>query len=47
MGTIILGFSLSVSGLVFGFTRGWSYSFCILAVFPVLILGVILMQKVL
>ena len=36
MGTIILGFSMTVAGLAFAFSKGWSFSLCILATFPII-----------
>lgn len=34
MGTIILAFAMTIAGLTFAFTRGWSFSLVILAAFP-------------
>jgi len=36
MGTIILAFAMTVAGLAFAFTKGWSFSLVLLAVFPFL-----------
>ncbi len=46
MGTIILALAMCVSGMVFGFTRGWSYCLPLLAIFPVVVGSTVLMTKV-
>lgn len=45
-GTIILAFSLTLSGAVIAFTRGWSFSLVILATFPFLFLATYGLTKV-
>jgi ATP-binding cassette, subfamily B (MDR/TAP), member 1 len=46
MGTIILAFAMCVAGLTFAFTKGWSFSLVLLAVFPFLGITTSLMAKV-
>ena len=46
MSTIIVAFSMCVSGLTFAFTKGWSFSLVLLAVFPVVVITTSLMTKV-
>jgi ATP-binding cassette subfamily B (MDR/TAP) protein 1 len=46
MGTIILAFAMTVAGLAFAFTKGWSFSLVLLAVFPFLGFTTSLMAKV-
>jgi ABC-type multidrug transport system fused ATPase/permease subunit len=46
MGTIILGCSMTVSGLTFAFTKGWSFSLVILAVMPIIIFTTGMITKV-
>ena len=45
MGTIILGYGTTFSGLICGLTRGWSLAFAIAAAFPFTMIGVALMTK--
>lgn len=47
MGTIILAFAMTVAGLAFAFTRGWSFSLVLLVAFPFLGFTTSLMSKVL
>lgn len=47
MGTIILAFAMTIAGLTFAFTRGWSFSLVLMASFPLLGLSTSLMGKVL
>jgi ABC-type multidrug transport system fused ATPase/permease subunit len=46
MGTIILAFSMTVAGLTFAFTKGWSFSFVLLVAFPFLGFTTALMAKI-
>ena len=46
MGTIILAFSMTVAGLAFAFTKGWSFSLVLLIAFPFLGVTTSLMAKV-
>ena len=46
MSTIIMAFSMTVSGLVFAFTKGWSFSLALLAAFPFLMISTSLMTKI-
>ena len=46
MGTIILAFSMTVAGLTFAFTKGWSFSLVLLVAFPFLGITTSLMAKV-
>ena len=46
MGTIILAFSMTVAGLTFAFTKGWSFSLVLLIAFPFLGITTSLMAKV-
>lgn len=46
MGTIILAFSMTFSGLAFAFTKGWSFSLVLFAAFPLLGMTTALMSKV-
>lgn len=36
MGTIILAYAMTIAGLTFALSRGWSFSLVILAAFPFL-----------
>lgn len=47
MSTIILALSMTLAGLTFAFSRGWSFSLVILASFPFLMISTSLMTKVL
>lgn len=47
MGTIILAFSMTVAGLTFAFTKGWSFSLVLLVGFPFLGFTTSLMTKIL
>jgi ATP-binding cassette subfamily B (MDR/TAP) protein 1 len=47
MGTIILAFSMTVAGLTFAFTKGWTFSFVLLVAFPFLGFTTSLMTKIL
>ena len=38
---------MTLSGFAFGFSRGWSFSFVLLAIFPVITVATSLMTKVL
>ena len=42
-----MAMSMTVSGLVFAFIRGWSFALCILAVFPFLTIATSFMSKIL
>ena len=46
MSTIILAFSMTISGLAFAFSKGWSFSLVLLATFPFLTITTSLMTKV-
>jgi len=46
MGTILLAFAMTVSGVTMAFTRGWTFSFVLLALFPLIFSTTILMTKV-
>jgi hypothetical protein len=47
MGTIILAFSMTISGLAFAMSKGWSYSLVVMGAFPAIIMATGLMTKVL
>jgi ATP-binding cassette, subfamily B (MDR/TAP), member 1 len=47
MGTIVLAFAMTVAGMAFAFTRGWSFSLVLLVAFPFLGFTTSLMSKVL
>ena len=47
MSTIILSFSMTISGLAISFSKGWSYSLILLIGFPFLTVIVSFMSKVL
>ncbi len=34
MGSILMAFSMSISGMAFAFSKGWSFCLVILGVFP-------------
>ena len=44
--TIIIAFAMTFAGLIFAFTKGWSFSLVILAVFPVVAFSTSLMTKI-
>lgn len=46
MSTIIIAFSMTIAGLTFAFSKGWSFSLVILAVFPVVAISTSLMTKI-
>ena len=46
MGTIILAFSMTVSGLTFAMTKGWSFSLVILAGLPFVLFSGTLMAMI-
>ena len=46
MSTIVVAFAMCVAGLTFAFTKGWSFSLVLLAVFPVMVLTTSAMTKV-
>ena len=46
MSTIVVAFAMCVAGLTFAFTKGWSFSLVLLAVFPVIVITTSLMTKV-
>jgi ATP-binding cassette subfamily B (MDR/TAP) protein 1 len=46
MGTIIMAFSMTVAGLAFAFTKGWSFSLILLVGFPFIGVTTALMSKV-
>jgi len=46
MSTIILAYSMTIAGLTFALTRGWSFSLVILASFPFLGIATSLVTKV-
>jgi len=41
LGTIILSFAMSFSGLFFSFFKGWFYSAILLCYFPIMLFGAI------
>jgi hypothetical protein len=45
MGVIVFSSSLFVSGLVFGMTRGFYLSLCIIAVAPLIMVGTTITTK--
>lgn len=47
MGTVLFCISLCVSGLTFGFTRGWALAFLVLLVSPFLVIGTDISTKAL
>jgi len=46
MGTIILAFAMTIAGLTFAFTKGWSFSLIVLASFPFIMISTSLVTKV-
>lgn len=46
MGTIILAFSMTIAGLAFAFSKGWSFSLVVLASFPFIAVATSLVTKV-
>lgn len=46
MGTIILAYSMTLAGLAFALSKGWSYSLVVMASFPALMLSTAFMGKV-
>lgn len=46
MGTIIMALSMTVAGLAFAFTKGWSFSLILLVAFPFIGITTALMSKV-
>jgi ABC-type multidrug transport system fused ATPase/permease subunit len=46
MGTIILALSMTVSGLTFAMTKGWSFSLVILGALPFVMVNAGLMARV-
>jgi hypothetical protein len=46
MATIILAFSMTLAGLTFAFSKGWSFSLVILASFPVITIITTIMTKI-
>jgi len=46
MGTIILAYSMTLAGLAFSLSKGWSYSLAVMAAFPFLMLSTAFMGKV-
>lgn len=46
MGTIILAFAMTISGLTFAFTKGWSFSLVVLASFPFIMVTTTLVTMV-
>lgn len=46
MGTIIVAFSMTLSGMVFALTRGWSISLAIMGSFPFIMISTGLLTKV-
>jgi ABC-type bacteriocin/lantibiotic exporter with double-glycine peptidase domain len=46
MGTIILAFCMTLSGMGLAFAKGWSFSLVILAIFPVVVIVTTMMTKI-
>lgn len=46
MGTIILAYSMTFSGLVFAFTKGWSFSLVLFGAMPILGTTTAMMTKI-
>jgi len=46
MGTIIIAFAMTLSGMALAFTKGWSFSLVILASFPFITITTQLLTKV-
>ena len=46
MGTIILAYSMTIAGLTFSLSKGWSYSLAVMAAFPFMMLSTAFMGKV-
>jgi hypothetical protein len=46
MGSIITAFSMSISGMTFALTKGWSFTLVILGVFPLIGILTSLLTKI-
>jgi len=46
MGTIIMAFSMTISGLAFAFSKGWSFSLVVLVSFPAIAITTNLLTKI-
>ena len=46
MGVLLVGISMSITGLVFAFIKGWSYALVILAAMPLVALATGLITKI-
>jgi ABC-type bacteriocin/lantibiotic exporter with double-glycine peptidase domain len=46
MGTIILAFAMTLSGMAFAFSKGWSFSLVIMASFPAIMISTTLITKI-
>ena len=46
MGTILMAFAMTISGVCIAFIKGWSFSLVILAAFPFISIATSLMNKV-
>lgn len=46
MGTIILAYSMTIAGLTFSLSKGWSYSLAVMAAFPFMMISTAFMGKV-
>jgi len=46
MGTIILAFCMTIAGLTFAMTKGWSFSLVVLGSFPAIVVSTALVTKV-
>ena len=46
MGTIIMALCMTVAGLAFAFSKGWSYSLVVMAAFPFVGIATAMLSKV-
>jgi len=46
MGTIIMSFCMTISGFVFAFTKGWSYSLVLIGMFPPMLISTQMLTSV-
>lgn len=46
MGTIVMALCMTFAGLVFAFTKGWSYSLVVMAAFPFTMIATAMLSKV-
>lgn len=46
IGTIIMAFAMTVSGMAIAFSKGWSFSLVVIAAFPFIMIGTAMMNKV-